>query len=141
MNIPNNSLSDEINTILRLMEELQGKRYFEFSPAASTTEISEWERKNSITIPQGYKDWLMFSNGSIIHGSLAEFYSISKIKFGLAGMPKNSVIIGNVTGDGERLCFSTDNGKFFTFFHGEINYYDSFNAVLLSLIDDIEGMN
>lgn len=141
MNVPNNSLSGEINSILKLMEELQGKRYFEFSPAASVDEINEWENKNSITIPQGYKDWLMFSNGSIIHGSLAEFYGINKIKIGLADMPKNSVIIGNVTGDGERLCFSSENGDFFTFFHGEINKYNSFNDILLSLIDDIDGMN
>ena len=141
MNVPNNSLSSEINTILRLMKELQGKRYFEFSPATSFDEISEWENQNSITIPQGYRDWLMFSNGSTIHGSLAEFYGINKIKIGLADMQKNSVIIGNVTGDGERLCFSSKNGDFFTFFHGEVNKYDSFNDILLSLIEDIEGMN
>lgn len=141
MYIPNNSLSGEINTILKLKEKLKGKRYFEFLPPASIDEINEWEAKNSITIPQGYKDWLMFSNGSIIHGSLAEFYSINKIKIGLAGMPKDSVTIGNVVGDGEKLCFSSENGGFFTFFHGGINEYNSFNDILLSLIDDIDGMN
>lgn len=88
-------------------------QYFEFAPAASADEINEWENQNSITIPQGYKDWLMFSNGSIIHGALAEFYGINKIKIGLADMPKSSVIIGQLTGDGERLCFSSEGGDFF----------------------------
>ena len=141
MCIPNNSLSSEINTILRLKEKLQGKRYFEFLPPASIDEINEWETKNSITIPQGYKDWLMFSNGSIIHGSLAEFYSVNKIKIGLDDMPKDSVTIGIVAGDGESVCFSSKNGKFFTFSHGKINEYNRFNDILLSLIDDIDGMN
>ena len=141
MNIPNNSLTSEIKTILNLAEELQGKRYFEFSPPASADEISKWENQNNITIPQSYRDWLTFSNGSVIHGSLAEFYGINKIKLGTKGMPEDSVIIGAATGDGERLYFSGKTGDFFTFFHGDITKYDSFKTILLTLIDDIEGMN
>ena len=65
-NIPNNSLTEEIKEIVSLCQQLEDRYDSYFNPPASEEEIIAWENEHGITIPETYKDWLRFSNGSEI---------------------------------------------------------------------------
>ena len=59
MNIPNNSLTEEIRDIVELCEELApeyGSDASWFLAPASESEISKWECKNNVSIPESYKE-------------------------------------------------------------------------------------
>ena len=82
MNIPNNSLTEEIRDIVELCEELApeyGSDASWFLAPASESEISKWECKNNVSIPESYKEWLMFSNGSQIINNTAHFFGLKQI--------------------------------------------------------------
>ena len=37
-------------------------------------------------------------------------------------MPDNLTVIGEMSGDGEVVCFSNDNGEFMGYYEGDITY-------------------
>lgn len=74
--IPNNSLTKEIKELAKLAITLQEKRRFKFNMPATDIEIAEWEKNSKITLSTSYADWLMFSNGSILRGNVAEIYGV-----------------------------------------------------------------
>ncbi len=126
--IPNNSLTNEINQITRLAVLLEGNIWFEFNNPATESEIEDLENYFNITLPQSYKDWLSFSNGSIIDGNHVVLFSISEIKkLQIKSFPDDYIIIGTVIGDGEVLCISKTTQKFIRCFEGEERVYDSLN--------------
>ncbi|MCR4887718.1 MAG: SMI1/KNR4 family protein [Ruminococcus sp.] len=126
--IPNNSLTNEINQITRLAVLLEGNIRFEFNKPATESEIEDLENYFNITLPQSYKDWLSFSNGSIIDGDYVVLFSISEIKkLQIKSFPNDYIIIGTVIGDGEVLCISKTTQKFIRCFEGEERVYDSLN--------------
>lgn len=139
-NVPNNSLTKEINEIIQLTKQLQETRKFVFNEPCSDKEISDWEKKHNIMIPNTFADWLRFSNGSILRGNVAELYGLNRIEFNVSGFDEDCVIIGSLIGDGFVICFSKDNGKIFTDDHGEITEYDSLNEILEEVIYEINAM-
>ena len=141
MNLTGNSLEKEIRTILDIYEKYKDQLgYFEFAEPATEQEISDWEKTSGITLPESYKDWLRFSNGSTIDRSLAEFFGLEEI------IPEalndfftdEYVWIGNMIGIGEELFFSRATGKIVWHDHGEFTEYDSIKEILLSVIDMLE---
>lgn len=102
MNIPDNSLTNEIKSIVYSSQNLKESYYFHFSDPATEDELHDWEMKNSSTIPESYKDWLRFSNGSVIANELAHFYGTKTMRDKNDYLPKDYVIIGEMNGDG---CF------------------------------------
>ncbi len=138
--IPNNSLTEKIEQIKGLALTLHERRRFVFNQAASKSEILEWEQINNVTLPESYADWLEFSNGSVLRGTLAEIYGLSSIVTKSEYYPDDYVVIGSLVGDGEILCFSKETGGLFTDDHGDITDYDDFNEVLEEIIEDIKGM-
>lgn len=128
--IQNNRLKSEIEEILSLCQQLEDEGRTEFLPAATEEEITEWERQNRITIPESYKDWLRFSNGSIILGSLAYLYSLKEIKVDDKEYPLDYVAIGEAIGDGVRICFSKSTGDFIWYDHGSERKFENFGKVL-----------
>lgn len=138
--IPDNNLTATISQIVELAKALHEKKRFIFNHAASKIEIVEWEKSNGIILPQSYVDWLEFSNGSILRGTVAEIYGLNKIMVKSEYCPDDYVIIGSLTGDGELICFSKDTGKIFTDDHEDITDYEDFNEVLEVIIEDIKGM-
>lgn len=138
--IPNNSLTEEIKEIVCLCEQLApeyGEDASWFSPAASEEEINEWEKDNKLTIPESYKEWLRFSGEARILNTLARFYGPQKFRINLKDIPDNLVEIGDLLGDGQRLCFSKSTGNIIRYDHGDIREYDSLKPVLNQLLDTI----
>lgn len=138
--VPINSLTKEIKEIVDLVEQLKENRRFVFNEPALNDDIIKWEKTNNVSIPESYADWLRFSNGSIIRGSLAEFYGLNEIEINVDGFPEDYVIIGELVGDGVILCFSKGSGKIFTDDHGKVAEYDNFNEILEELIYDLNAM-
>lgn len=138
--IPNNSLKKEIEELAILATALQEKRSFKFNMPATDTEVAEWEKNSNIILPISYADWLMFSNGSILRGNVAEIYGLDRIEYDSEYLPDDYVVIGRLTGDGEIICFSKERGTIFTDDHGDITVYYDFNELLEIIIEDIKGM-
>lgn len=131
--VQNSSLADEIKEIVDLCNELAfeyGDNASSFSAAASDDEIIRWENQNKITIPESYKDWLRFSNGSQIINGTATFFGIEMIGFCNEHLPEDYVSIGELIGDGEVLCFSKSTNKFIRYNHGKSIEYQSFKDIL-----------
>ena len=59
--IPNNSLTSNIEQIKELALALHEKRKFVFNTPASLSEIKEWEKKNDLVLSESYIDWFIFS--------------------------------------------------------------------------------
>ncbi len=138
--IPDNSLTDKIKEIADLAGQLKDIRRFVFNEPASNDDIIKWEKANHISIPESYADWLRFSNGSVIRGTIAEFYGLNEIEINADGFPEDYVIIGELVGDGVLICFSKESGTIFTDDHGEITEYDDFGEILEEVIYDINAM-
>ena len=141
MNIPNNnSLKEQIKVIVSICEELAedyGDDASWFNPPATEEEISKWEEEKGIVIPDSYKEWLRFSNGSQLLSNSAKFSSLN-------GMVVNAeekyledfVIIGHLCGDGELLCFSKSTLLFASFLNGKRwSEYEKFDDYLNHFIE------
>lgn len=136
--IPNNSLTENLNKLVRLTQQLNDEYSFYYSPPLNETEISEIEHINNISLPSSYKEWLMFSNKATICGAVAEFYDIKNAINSPNYVHGDTVIIGCINGDGEIVCFSKSNGTIFTNDHGEIYEVDSFDDILLGIIEQLQ---
>ena len=136
--IPNNSLTENLNKLVRLTQQLNDEYSFYYSPPLNETEISEIECINNISLPSSYKEWLMFSNKATICGAVAEFYDIKNAINSPNYVHGDTVIIGCINGDGEIVCFSKSNGTIFTNDHGEIYEVDRFDDSLLGIIEQLQ---
>ncbi|MBQ7131057.1 MAG: SMI1/KNR4 family protein [Oscillospiraceae bacterium] len=137
-NIPNNSLTEEIKEIVSLCQQLEpryGKKATYFNPPATEEEIIAWENEHEITIPETYKDWLRFSNGSQLLFDLARFNDLNHLVVGNEFVSDDLVIIGTLIGDGEFLCFSKKTGKIVRHNHGKMREYDNMNKVIKKLLN------
>ncbi|MBQ3565732.1 MAG: SMI1/KNR4 family protein [Oscillospiraceae bacterium] len=135
MYVPNNSLTDEIKSIVRSSQKLKESYYFNFNDPATEEEILNWEIKNNLTIPESYKDWLRFSNGSVIANEFAHFYGTKMICAKNDYLPEDYVLIGEINGDGCFLGYSKITGKFIVYDHGEMIIYEDFKQFLKSLFN------
>lgn len=136
MDDQNNSLQKEIDELLEICERMGGIEISnsQFEPPATEEEISSWELTNGITIPESYKEWLRFSNGSRVFGNTAQFYSIEGMILNEKYVPEDLVNIGHLIGDGELLCFSKTSGKFATIFEGKRKDFNNFRDILSRVI-------
>lgn len=138
MNIPNNSLTEKIRDIVELCEELApeyGSDASWFLAPASESEISKWECENNVSIPESYKEWLMFSNGSQIINNTAYFFGLKQIAIYYEHIPNDYIVIGELIGDGELLCFSKTTGKIIRYNHGKTIVYQSFKEILSLILN------
>ncbi len=131
--IPNNSLTKEITKIVELCKKLEPEYLngtAKFNAPVSEGELSKWENDNSIMIPESCKDWLRFSNGSDILNGLMISYSLSDFVTECDDIPKDLVVIGNIIGDGEFICFSKETNKIILEDHGNLDEYNCLNDIL-----------
>ena len=133
--IPNNSLTEEIKEIVELCIELDDVDVSEFNPPATDEEIKMWENRNNITLPESYKDWLSFSNGSRILGQLACFYGLNRIVTSGHSFADDYVVIASLIGDGEFLCFSKTTQLYIWCDHGKTREYSDFKKILNKIMD------
>ena len=141
--IPDNSLTEELSEIAEIAKKLEGIKNFEFHVPATEDEISFLERIINYTLPDDYKDFLMFSNGMILNGYTADFYNVDMIisTYRLEKaewFPADYIIVADIIGDGEVLCMSNKTGKFIRYFDGEERFFDSFKEALRNIIEHIK---
>ena len=141
-NVPeNNSLKEEIEELLRLCEKAKeeyGENSSIFAQGIEENEMTEWEEKNGITIPESYKEWLRFSAMCQIRQMLASFNPPSE--FHSEYVPEDLIVIGTIIGDGEVICFSKTSGDFVRFYNGRENgREDNFKNVLKEIIGNMRG--
>ncbi len=151
--VPNNGLKSELEQIVFLARTaVNSEAYeeelltFEFNPPASEDEINKLEADLDIVFEEDYKDFLRFSNGAILCFNAAEFYNLDDVN-SLAkqekedSFPKDYIILGEVIGDGEVLCYSKNNRNYISYFEGRKKVYDSlidfFNAVIVDIKDTL----
>ena len=95
-----------------------GKTYF--NEPIDEDKLNKWEEANGVKIPETYKEWLRFTEKSLIDGSSAMFWGTDDFHHNF--MPDNLTVIGEMSGDGEVVCFSNDNGEFMGYYEGDITY-------------------
>jgi hypothetical protein len=147
--VPNNSLKNELEEIVFLANAAVNSDVYEeelltfkFNKPVTESELVSFEKEVNVEFDEEYKDFLRFSNGAVLCFSSAEFYSIKEIKSLYSkeksdDFPEDYVIIAEVVGDGEILCFSKNTGKYYSCFEGEEEEYDSFSDCLKEILEGI----
>ena len=144
--IPDNSLTKEINEIVEIAVKLNDIHRFDFYFPATENQISTIERIINYALPEDYKDFLRFSNGMLLNSHTADFLNIDRIinlynREKAEWFPDDYIIIADIIGDGEVLCVSNKTGKFIRYFDGEETFFDSFKDVLRNIIDYIKEVD
>lgn len=137
MRVPeNNSLKAEIEEILKLCKEAEveyGENSSYFNEPISEQEMTDWEEENGVKIPESYKEWLRFTGKCRIVSNTATFWGPEKFHSDI--VPEELVVIGEMIGDGEVVCFSKETGEFIRFFEGRENgIYKDFEGILKVII-------
>ena len=141
-----NPLKHMFEIIRECSEKLDdaGLDFYDFGEPISKDKINEWEKNHNVTLPEGYKNWLMLSNGFEM-GNTATFYPLNSIQKEdyLSNSEKEYYIIGEYIGDGSLLL--TDNaGNFYEFDHAidepELTSFEEFiNGWIFKHIEDELG--
>ncbi|MBQ3665256.1 MAG: SMI1/KNR4 family protein [Lachnospiraceae bacterium] len=132
----NNGLKEEIRSLLEWCEKKDtegelGNTFFE--APIEESKMTKWEEENGVKIPDSYKEWLRFTEKCRIDGTTASFWGPDE--FHSEYMPENLVVIGEVVGDGEVVCFSKDTGEFMEYFEGNIEKkYSYFSGVVCEIL-------
>jgi len=127
-------LKNEVSKITELCAGVKNEHESRFFEPVSEENLRMWEAINGITLPILYKEWLRFSDGAVIRGTLAHFYGINGIEVGNREFPADFVIIGDLMGDGERLGFSRATGQILRMNHGRVRVYEDFADFLNRMI-------
>lgn len=134
-NIPeNNSLKKEIKKLLEMCKKNDKESGAEdsfFEEAIEEQKMTDWEQANGVTIPESYKDWLRFSRKCRIVRNTATFWGPDE--FHSDYVPDDLIVIGEMIGDGELVCFSKETGKIILCFEGIKEEKESFAEVLKSI--------
>lgn len=137
MNIPCNSLTNKIKELVDLCKKSEadyGENSSWFKEPASNEAITEWEKENNTVIPETYKEWLCFTNEAQIRNTLGHFYGPDKFVINPEDLSEDLIVIADLLGDGEQLCFSKTNGNFIWIDHGEMETISDFVDVLDEMI-------
>lgn len=138
--IPENNLKPLLEELVYIAKKIDEEEIseddrfrvmFEFNRPATLEEIDTLEKELNVSLPAGYKDFLLFSNGAQLCGFTAEFdntIGVSKMDkwHKSADFPKDYIIIADLIGDGENLCFSRKTGEFIRYFEGKGTIYENF---------------
>lgn len=141
--IRNNSLKDILEEIVYIVKkaEATGELVLQcsFNPPASESDIGECERVLNVKFTEDFKDFLKFSNGAELCYYTAGFYNIDEIVSNndletSEDFPSDYIVIADIIGDGEILCFSTKTNKYIRYFDGVETEYNSFLDFLVDFI-------
>lgn len=141
--IPENNLKFQLEDLVNIAQKLEKIKKYEFNNPTNDEELKILETRLDFIFPDEYKDFLRFSNGLILNGSTAEFFSIEEIikfyeKKKATDFPSDYIVIAFLIGDGEVLCVSSETGKFIRYFDGEEEFFDTFKDVLENIIQHIK---
>ena len=133
-----NSLKAVIEELLEWCEkkEKEGElgRTF-FNEPIKESKMEKWEAENGVKIPESYKDWLRFSEKCQIDGTTATFWGPDDFKSEY--VPDDLIVVGEIIGDGQVVCFSKAEGVFVEYYEGTIqNRMQNFNEIIKKIFDD-----
>ena len=135
--IPNNSITKEIKKLTALCEKKiaeYGENSSWFKPPMIENDIQKWETENNIKLPATYREWLLFSEESLIRNGLAHFYRLDDFKYNVIDVSPDLIVIGEIFGDGELICLSRSKNIFCIFDHGESEVQEDFRDILKEII-------
>ena len=95
--IPNSSIAKEIKKLIKLCEkkaEDYGEDSSWFKPAMSEKDIQKWEKDHNIILPNTYKEWLLFSEETLIRNNLVHFYKLDDFKYNEINDMPDLIIVG-----------------------------------------------
>lgn len=149
--IPNNSIKAKLEEIVRIANAAM-KSYvyeeelltFEFNPPASNDDISKLEKTLKVELDEEFKDFLRFSNGAVLCYNSAVFYNIDTILSVSSqdkekSFPEDYIILGEIIGDGEMLCYSKENHNYISLFEGREKRFNTFSDCLNKIIKRIRN--
>lgn len=112
-----NPMYNTYKQIIEYCEKIEdlGINTYKMYPATTQEKIDEWEYRNSAKLPEGYKNWLLLSNG--FEFSSTEIYSIERICEYDYSDHEGCFIIGLYIGDGSMLLTDRE-GNFYEHDHG-----------------------
>lgn len=105
---------DKISEYCQKLEEACYDSYKLFKPV-SNADIENWERDHEVNLPEGYKSWLLLSNGFEMN-TTADFLPLEFICKCPDPEYKDYYIIGHYIGDGSMLV-TDKNGIFYQLDH------------------------
>ena len=132
----NNSLKKEIKEMLSWLDKKEADNELgrtTFAPACTEEKMAAWESANGIKIPESYKEWLRFTEECTIDGTTAQFFGPDHFRTDY--VPENLIVIGEVVGDGEQVCFDKETGEIVTWFERKKNHTSN------SFIDMLKRVN
>ncbi|MDD6097889.1 MAG: SMI1/KNR4 family protein, partial [Oscillospiraceae bacterium] len=97
--------------------------YSHFNPPATEEQIQAMEKRIGLALPQGYRKFLLFSNGAKIMGNSATIYGLDWIGASDPMVPAGYLTIGEVIGDGERIALSEADGQIYSCYNGRISLW------------------
>lgn len=101
---------DDIVLIAEMLEDNYIDN-FKFPKGTNEEAINNWEKKNNVLLPDGYKNFILLSNGFVNHG--AEIYSLDQItQLDFPDDFKGYYEIGSYIGDGS-LILIDKTGNFY----------------------------
>lgn len=149
--IPDNSIKEKLDEIVRIARAaMNSYAYeaklltFEFNPPATNDDITKLEKALNAELDAEYKDFLEFSNGAVLCYNSAVFYDIDTIlsvsaqekeKF----FPEDYIILGEIIGDGEMLCYTKKNREYVSLFEGREKHFNTFSDCLNKIIRRIRN--
>ena len=105
-----------------------------FDVPASDSEIEMIERANRMTIPLSYKKWLKKFRCCSIFGDTFRFFLPESSGYYNSIVPQEYLVIGEMVGDGERICISKKSGKIVSVYHDVITEYEDFEVIVDAII-------
>mgnify|MGYP000726066676 FL=1 len=104
----NNQIKDSYEDIIKITSILKSES--SFYPPATLDILDEWEKKNSIVLPEMYKSWLLLTSfARILEGQFEIYMPI------IHNYNRSWVDIATIGSD-EHLYFSKDDGSIFSIF-------------------------
>ena len=112
----NNQIKDSYEDIIKITSILKSESSFD--PPATLDILDEWEKKNSIVLPEMYKSWLLLTSfARILEGQFKIYMPI------IHNYNRSWVDIATIGSD-EHLYFSKDDGSIFSVGDEYTNYED-----------------
>lgn len=113
-----NPMQDRFNKMCDYCNKLEAANYDTykiFFSSKTKEEIQTWEHEHQITLPKGYKDWLLLSNGLYDVGG-TNLYSLEDVCMCPFSEYGEYYIIGSYIGDGSDVV-TDKNGVFYKLDH------------------------
>ena len=145
--IPDNSLKDILKEIVYIAQNAVSTGEYSlqcsFNPPASELDIVECEKIVNAKFTDDFKNFLKFSNGAELCFNSISFYSINEIisdyrQEKVEEFPSDYIVIADIIGDGEILCFDRKTNKYIRYFDGDEREFNSFLDFLIKFIPHIK---